>query len=49
MLYYAVADANAKILRNTRLKLGTEVQPISYGHEYAVSKRVCNLLEVIKC
>lgn len=47
MLQYAVAEANHKILRDTRIELSIEVQTIANGREYAVSKRVCNLLEVI--
>lgn len=48
MLNYAVAEANEKILQNSGMRLAVEVQTIARGREYGVSKRVCNLLEVIK-
>lgn len=48
MLQYAAAEANDKILPNSGMELAIEVQTIAYGREYAVSKRVCSLLEVIK-
>lgn len=48
MLQYAVDEANEKILYSAGMNLAVEVEKISYGREYAVSKRVCNLLEVIK-
>lgn len=48
MLQYAVDEANEKILYSSGMNLAVEIEKISYGREYAVSKRVCNLLEVIK-
>lgn len=48
MLQYAAAEANDKILPNSGMEIAIEVQTIAYGREYAVSKRVCSLLEVIK-
>lgn len=48
MLEYAVAEANEKILRRSDLQLSIEAQPIEYGREFTVSKRVCDLLQVIK-
>lgn len=47
MLQYAVDEANEKILPETGMKLGIEIETISYGQEYTVSKRACSLLEVI--
>lgn len=46
MLQYAVAEANDKILQNSGMELTVEVQTVAHGREYAVSKRVCSLLEV---
>lgn len=48
MIQYAVEEANEKILQYSGMKLFVEFLTIAYGREYAVSKRVCNLLEVIK-
>lgn len=48
MLQYAVDEANDKILQGSGMRLAIETQTIAYGREFAVSKRVCNLLEVIK-
>lgn len=47
MLQYAVDEANDKILQDTDMKLAIEIETIAFGREYAVSKRVCNLLEVM--
>lgn len=47
MLQYAVAEANDRILRNSGTELSIEVQAIANGREYAISKRVCSLLEVM--
>lgn len=47
MLQYAVDEANDKILQDTGMKLAVEIETIAFGREYAVSKRVCNLLEVM--
>lgn len=47
MLHYAVDVANEKILKNSGMKLLVEIETIAFGREYAVSKCVCNLLEVI--
>lgn len=47
MLLYAIDDANANILGETNLKLAAEIEPIAFGREYAISRKVCNLLEVI--
>lgn len=47
MLQYAAAEANEKILQDgSGMRLSVEVQTIAYGREYAVSRRVCDLLEV---
>lgn len=46
MLQYAVYEANDKILQDSGMRLAIESEIIAYGREYAVSKRVCNLLEV---
>lgn len=46
MLRYATDEANDKILDGMGMRLGVEVRKIEYGREYAVSKRVCELLEV---
>lgn len=48
MLQYAVDEANDKILQDSGMRLAIESEIIAYGREYAVSKRVCNLLEVNK-
>lgn len=48
MLQYAVDEANEKILQNSGIVLDVDIETIAYGREYAVSKHVCNLLEVIK-
>lgn len=47
MLQYAVDEANDKILQDSGMKLAIEIEQIPYGREYTVSKRICNLLEVI--
>lgn len=49
MLLYAVEEANEKILLDAGMKLAVEIETISYGQEYTVSKRACNLLEVSVC
>lgn len=48
MLQYAVDEANEIILPGSDIKLSVESLTIASGREYAVSKRVCDLLEVIK-
>lgn len=48
ILQYAVDEANDKILQASGMKLDVEFGAIKYGREYAVSKRVCNLMEVIE-
>lgn len=47
MLQYAIDDANENILGETDLKLAVEIEQLAYGREYAISRKVCNLLEVI--
>lgn len=47
MIQYAVDEANEKILQDSGMKLAVEIETIAYGREYAVSKRVCSLLEVM--
>lgn len=46
MLQYAVDEANDN-LQGSGLKLAIEIQTIAYGREFTVSKRICNLLEVM--
>lgn len=48
MLQYAIDDANENILGKTDLKLAVEIEQLAYGREYLISRKVCNLLEVIK-
>lgn len=47
MLRYAIDEANEKILGDTDLKLAMEVEQLAAGREYGISKRVCNLLDVM--
>lgn len=46
MLEYAVNEANDKILQFSDIRLDVANELIEYGREYAVSDRVCSLLEV---
>lgn len=48
MLQYAVDEANDKLLKRSNLRLSIEIQSTEYGREFTVSKRVCDLLQVIK-
>lgn len=46
MLEYAVNEANDKIFQSSDIRLDVANEVIEYGREYAVSERVCSLLEV---
>lgn len=46
MLEYAVNEANDLILQSNDIRLDVASEVIEYGREYAVSERVCSLLEV---
>lgn len=48
MLQYAIDEANEKILVDSGLKLAMEVEKLANGREFAISKSVCSLLEVMK-
>lgn len=47
MLQYAINEANEKILSESGLKLAMEDQKLTKGREFAISKNICYLMEVI--
>lgn len=46
VLRHAVHMANKNILRDSGIVLDTNIERVSYGNTYAVSKSVCSLLNV---
>lgn len=46
ILRYAVQMANHNILRNSGIVLDSNVQEVSYGNTFAVSRSICSLMNV---
>lgn len=47
MIEYAIDRANKIVLNGEEFQLTSEIVEVTYGNEYAASKAVCELLEVI--